>query len=404
MSRFCVLSFACSLFSLPVSLVGASELTDLLELSYQNNSDLKAVEALVDRERALLLVGMTPDDPKVGFSSLERRGITRYGVLTQNIRFPLKYYWQYKIQKKRIKGRQSGYRMKKFAVRGKVISLYYSIYSMQNILRITRANIRTVKEFARIAEKKYASGQSSQGDSMKAHVELTRLELDLIGLVREEEALQDRLKSVVNSPRFTGLNFSGRTLPFPRYRGSPEVAVENSPLLKKEFFMFQAAEIAGTASQWEFLPDVQLQYQWRLSGEPAASRIYSFKITLPLWFWKKGLQASATMAYKRAREHRFKHEEQKMTALIRELEGRVRSDAQSLKIYTTGLIPQAQGAYNLSKSAYRANKTSFLNLLDSERSLYGVQTGFYRTLVSYVKNIARLESELGAKIYDLEKK
>ena len=390
------------LFLLPPA--SASELARLLELAYQNNSDMKAAGFMVSREKSLLVAGVTPDDPMLGFANLERRGVTRYGVLTQNLRFPLKYHWQYRIHKNRIERQKSHHRMKKFEVRGQVLSLYYSIYSMQNIIGITRANIRSLKESARIAEKKYASGQSSQGDSMKAHLELTRLELDLLNLIQEEEALQARLKSVVNSRQWTKLDFAHKTPPIPRYRDKQETKSQEAPLLRKEFFMLQEARVADTKARWEFLPDIQLQYQWRLSGEPMDSRIYSVKMVFPLWFWKKGTQAAAAAAYKRAREYRFNHEEQKLNAQIRDLKGKAKTNAKALKIYTTGLIPQAQGAYRLAKATYRANKASFLNLLDSERSLYRVQTGFYRSLTAYVTSLVRLESVLGVVVSNWEEK
>ena len=382
----------------------ASELSELLALSYQNNPGLKVAEALVEREQSLMVAGMTPGEPMLGLSTLERRGETRYGIFAQKIRFPLKYYWEYKTGKHRVESRRADLKMKKFEIRGEIIFLYYSIYSIQNILRITRANIQALQEFSRIAEKKYASGQSSQGDSMKAHVELTRLELSVIDLVQEEEAMQARLKAVINDPQFKGLNFSGKTLPIPRYNGKQKTAMSEAPLLKKEFFLSEEARVAATSARWDFLPDVQLQYQWRLSGEPTDSRIYSFKMTFPLWFWKKSSQSAAAAAYKRAGRYRFIQEEKKLTAQIKDWEGRTRANARALKIYTTGLIPQAQGAYNLAKAAYRANKTSFLNLLDSERSLYRVQTGFYRSLSSYVKSISRLEAKLGARVSNLEEK
>ena len=384
--------------------VWASELTELLELTYQNNLELKQAQAMVEREESLLVAGVTPDDPMLGFSTLERGGVTRYGVLSQKLRFPLKYYWQYQIHKHRIGGQKSHRHKKTFDVRGEVIALYYAIYSTQNIYRITEANVQTLKEFARIAEKKYASGQSSQGDSMKAHLELTRLELDLIQLRQEEEALQEKLKSIVNHRKFKGLSFAGKKLPVPQYRGREGIPLKDSPLLKKEFFLFQEAQAMNTNARWDFLPDIQLQYQWRLSGEPNDSRIYSAKIVFPLWFWKKGGRATAAASYRRAREHLYGHRELTLTAQINDLEGKVRANAKALKIYTTGLLPQARGAYNMAKAAYRANKTSFLNLLDSERSLYRVQTGFFRALASYAKSIAQLESVLGAKVSNLEGK
>ena len=68
------------------------------------------------------------------------------------------------------------------------------------------------------------------------------------------------------------------------------------------------------------------------------------------------------------------------------------------------LFHQAQGAYSSIRGAYRANRTSFLDLLDSERSLYRVRTGFYQSLKQYVSHLSELETQLGFTVSDLAMK
>src|SRR5690606_11265266 len=113
------------------------------------------------------------------------------------------------------------------------------------------ANMQAVKEFARVAEKKYAAGKSPQGDSMKAHFELTQLELDLIRLTQEEEALQDNLKAVVSDPSLARVELASLEIKPPKFHPDkipnslPELASTlqaKSPSIKGEMHMLKEAE------------------------------------------------------------------------------------------------------------------------------------------------------------------
>lgn len=390
----------------------AQSLDELIDKAYRNNPGLAASRKIVEAEESLVSSKATLDDPMIGVNTLDRNVRTQYGTITQKVRFPVKYYLQGKAQSSKADSRQAHVEMEKLGVRQQVASLYYAIYSTQKIIQLTRANMQAVKEFARVAEKKYAAGKSTQGDSMKAHFELTQLELDLIRLKQEEEALQDELRAVVNDNDLQKLSLYKKELGIPDFQESKisnslsdlnTTLRNNSPKLKKELHLLKAAETKSALSKWEFAPDFQFQYQQRIAGDPADSRIYSVGITIPLWFWKKGSEASAASSYRIAQEYRVTNTSQKLIAKVKDLKGKAKSGVKTLKIYKTSLIPQAQGAYNSTRAAYRANKTSFLDLLDSERSLYRVKTGFYQSLRLYVKNITQLESQLGFTVSNLGK-
>jgi outer membrane protein TolC len=72
-----------------------------------------------------------------------------------------------------------------------------------------------------------------------------------------------------------------------------------------------------------------------------------------------------------------------------------------LQIYQTALIPQASSTLNSSRTAYQAGRTNFLELLDSERSLYETRIAYYRNLAQYVDNLARLEEMAGTSLSTL---
>ena len=388
-----------------------SSLEEILRIAYLKNSSIKAGRFNYDAEKWLIISKATPDNPMIGVSTLDRNIQTRYATITQKVRFPTKYVLQAKAQKSRANSYKTKLESNKLRVRQEVISLYYSIYSTQKIIHLAQANKRAVKDFARVAEKKYAAGRSPQGDSMKAHLELTRIELDLIGLKQEEDALQERLKAVVNVQDFKKVHLLNLKIKTPQFRPNPilesqrELALmlkSTSPKVKTELHLLKEAEFKSSLSKWEYAPDFQFQYQQAIAGAPKDSKIYSMAMTIPLWFWKKSSEAQVASSKRMAQESRVEETLQRLVAKLRGLKGKVETGVKTLNIYETSLIPQAQGAYHSTHGAYRANKTSFLDLLDSERSLYQVKTGFYKSLRQYVGYLTELETQLGFNVSNLD--
>jgi|TARA_B100000749_G_scaffold280077_2_gene274671 cobalt-zinc-cadmium efflux system outer membrane protein len=401
-----------SIISPSMSLAEEMSLESLLKRAYENNSLIQAQKAKFNAEDSLIAAKSTLDDPMVGISTLNRGNETTYGVISQRLRFPVKYYLQGKAQKSRALAEKAKLVSQSFEVRRKVIDAYYGIFALQKVIQLTEANMQAVREFSRVAERKYAAGRASQGDSMKAHFELTNLELDLIRFKQQEEAMQAKLRAILNDQTIKPIQLAKQELGVPTndlrsirlsLEKLSQALQEKSPNLQSEIHKLEEAETKSSLSKWEYAPDFQLQYQKRMSGLPEDSDIFMVQMSVPLWFWKKGSEASAASSRKMAQENRLRSRTDNLVAKIQDLQGKVETGAKTLKIYKTSLIPQAQGAYNSSKAAYRANKTSFLDLLDSERSLFKVRTGYYRSLQMYVSHLATLEAELGFEVSNINR-
>ena len=218
---------------------------------------------------------------------------------------------------------------------------------------------------------------------------------------------------MINDPNFERLNLSDVKIQTPKFHSTrivdslPELTSTlqgKSPKIKSQTHLLKEAEYKYSLSKWEFAPDFHLKYQQRISGDPENSKIYSIEVTFPLWFWKKGSKSSTAASRRIAQEYRVADTTQKLIAKVKDLKGKVQTGVKTLNIYETSLIPQAQGTYNSTRAAYRANKTSFLDLLDSERSLYRVRTGFYQSLKQYVDHLSKLETQLGFTVSNLESK
>ena len=375
-----------------------------------NNAEIKSSIAEAKSASAMVSSAYTPDDPMVGLSRLERGMETTYLTITQKFRFPTKYYVQGKSGKKKSLAKQAMHDWTVLAVRQKVIDAYFELYKIQKSIEYSEENLQSVKEVARVAEKKYSSGSGIQADSMRSHVEITKLEIELINLRQEEEAAREQLAELVNSDslNFSSLEISSVKRPILKadnLRLLKEQVnssnVESSKLITAKKHELEAAEWESSLAKWEFAPDIQLQYQHAIGGMPEDSRIYGIGLNIPLFFWSKSSKASAASQNKIAKRYQLIDAQRKTKARVVDLLGKVEAGEKTLRIYDTSLIPQAKSTYNSSLASYRAGKLSLTGLLDSERSLYQVRLSYLKTLQLYVKNISLLERESGIIVSDL---
>ena len=392
------------------STLQAQSLSEVLHQALSTNADLKSEVAKVKAEDSLIAAQATLEDPRIGISKMDRGMETTYFTISQNIRFPLKYYYQAQMQKEKFQAAKEELSVKEFELRSKIISKYYELFSLQKRIQLTQANMQAVREFSRVAERRYAAGTSTQSDSMKSHFELTQLELELLRLQEEEDTLQSDMKALLSDSSKADMQLSQLELVAPKFEVEPlnrgldelkKLLEEKSPQIKAEKHRLASINKASQLAKWEFAPDFQLQYQQRIEGQPEDAEIFMVNMTFPLWFWKKGSEASAANSKAVSQEYKLRQEIDNAIAEIKSLKSKVENNLKSLTIHKTSLIPQAQGAYNSSKAAYRANKTGFLDLLDSERSLYRVKNSYYQSLTRYVRNLAQLEAVLGFLISDI---
>jgi outer membrane protein TolC len=54
----------------------------------------------------------------------------------------------------------------------------------------------------------------------------------------------------------------------------------------------------------------------------------------------------------------------------------------------------------VTEAGYKTGKASFLDLLDSQRSLLKIKIGFYRAVADHMKNLADLERAVGIELGD----
>lgn len=380
--------------------VSDSKISLLLEKAYLENPVLRAKHYEVLSAKKNKTAVSFLKDPVVGISTLNRNMETKYMTVGQSIEFPVKYYYKNRGADFFIKSRSAEYELEKLTLRKKVLSLYFALYAEQKVSFLTMSNMETVKEVARVAERKYAAGRGSQSEAMRAHLELTNLELELIRLEEKVNTLQLRLKELLNDSSMEDIDF-GETVLYRPMLSEKSFNKETSLKVKSAFNLYKAAQMNSKLSKWDLAPDFDLRYQKRISGVPEDSDIFTVGVTIPLWFWKNKAEIDRSKYMESAKRQLLIAEENKAEVDIKSLKQKIDVATKTLVVYETSLIPQALGAFNSTKSAYRANKAGFSDLLDSEQLLYKIKQNYYRTLSSYVDLVTSFEVAVGRELLEI---
>jgi outer membrane protein TolC len=82
-------------------------------------------------------------------------------------------------------------------------------------------------------------------------------------------------------------------------------------------------------------------------------------------------------------------------AAINELYLEIKTLEEQIELYKHTLLPQAEQSVKASEIGYVAGKVDFLNLLDGERMILHIKTGYQKLLIDREKSRARLERIVG---------
>ncbi len=396
------------------SQAGTLTLNKAINLAISANPEIRAAAAEADAEHDAINSSYSLDNPTVGFSTSHNMGLMQVQMgpmkvwsVSQKFKFPTEYFLSGKAQTEKAKAAEQKYLAKMLKVRRELITHYYRLFAVNQILALLKAQTETLQEVARSAEARHAVGTVPQQDELKATEEQTMVDAELISEKEKQTADEAKLNSIMAKPATDPIQLPSDDLPVPELTVSPtqveQMAKTDSREIKAAQFSANSAATAKTLSAWKYAPNFTVSYHQAYDTNLNAYSV-GIGVSIPLWFFAKqnGDYEAASARAVRAQAN-LENVRLATSSEVRSLVFDVTSHAQLLKIYKTSLIPQASTTLSSSRSAYRAGRTQFLELLDSERSLYAVRVGYYQTLSQYVDDMTKLESIVGHSVSTLPK-
>lgn len=284
---------------------------------------------------------------------------------------------------------------------------YYELYRIQQQERRILAFRGRLEHFEEAAAAQYEVGTGMQQAILKAQLEkntLARVQLELAEHRRTAAETLARLLNRPTSDAFTaGIRVEAPPI-FPLDEAALlEIALRERPEADALDAAARRADARIALARKQFMPDFGLNITWFDIGSadapPTATGRDAVAIgaTIKVPIQRGGLRArlEETRARRIQVEARQEALETSFRTQIADLVSRLRGQAQQLALYREALIPQAETTLQATLSAYATARTDFLDLLDAERMLFSLETGYEDTFARYLKMTAALERALG---------
>lgn len=304
---------------------------------------------------------------------------------------------------------------------------YYELAYLDQALGIVERNQRVLADVIRVAEARYGVGQAGQQDVLRARIEATRLAEQAVALTEQRRSALARLNAALDRPseapvasphvpgrvaraavadsahrvRFASATLGARAAdsPLPPLVELQEAAMRESPELREHETMIAAQGARVALARREHLPDfdVSLQYGQRQGLSDMVTATVS--VPLPLQRRRKQdhfvVEARAELAALEA-EHDARRNE--LRAEVARLHSELERQRAQLALYVKAIIPQGRASLASATAGYQSGRAEFLGLLESQATLFGYETEYFRTLSDFATTLAELERVLGKEI------
>ncbi|MBI3764964.1 MAG: TolC family protein [Ignavibacteriales bacterium] len=322
--------------------------------------------------------------------------------LMQKIPFPAKLGMRRELARIQAEHAHHNHLEKINEVIEKLKVMYYELWLVQQNLVLEQENARLVTQFATTAGTRYATGQSSQQDVIKAQVELSMINNELISLRQRELSSKAMLMALLNRQPKDTLGYAiipEEPVFVARLDSLVSVAMNNRPMIIHDSLSIDEGKTVYSLAKLEYLPDFKFGLE-RVTSPSDGFRGWSISagITLPFAPWTLG-KANARVEEATAQINKAKAS---YTATRRMVEGKIRdlfykveAGKQQLENFRLRIIPQARQSLHASLSAYQTGKSDFLMLIDAYRTLVQLTKEYFMTRMQFEQTIAQLEREVG---------
>ena len=400
--------------------VNAEPLERLVDEVLQQNPSLAAArlkwEALRERPR---IVGSLPD-PMLTYGYFFDNVETRVGAQNQKVSASEKIPFPGKLSLSARKATQEAtIAAWEYQTVGRELILrtktgYYDLYQINRADEILNSELSVLDTITKTSDSRYEAGEAQQSDVLKAQLTASDIQKRLLDLTQQREVALARLNALRNAPQNRPLETSPELAiaSLPNRSQAMAVAERYRQELQQAGVAIDRDRTALSLAKMDRLPDFTFGVDYTQvnrniflnppdNGHDAVMGFVS--VNLPIWFWK--LNAEEREAAKKLAQSR---------AMATDVKNTVQADVQSawfraeslhdqLLLYRQTLLPQAEQSFGATRAGYESAKTTFIDLLDSERALLALRLGEVMTEAELARAMAQLERAVGVNITDIAK-
>jgi outer membrane protein, heavy metal efflux system len=294
---------------------------------------------------------------------------------------------------------------KKRDVLAQVRRSFYELLRNQDELRFHDEQVALAHQALESARIKYVVGKVPQQDMLKAQIALTRLVEHLVMLQQDSDLARARLSTLLGRDPGEPLEVLGDYSPPAKPPGLidlEKLALENRPELTAIAASIRQDETRTQLAEKSLKPDYTLSGGYMLMPEGSTYRnTYMAELSVTLPWLNRGrhdAEIAEANAMVTARKADYDSQRAAVFAEIQESLVRARVGQQLVTLYRDTLRPQTQAVLKATVAAYQADRTDFLNLLDSQNTTLDVELSYIKASSELETRLADLERAIGTQL------
>jgi outer membrane protein TolC len=294
-------------------------------------------------------------------------------------------------------------RRKELDVVGKARAAYFRLAKGYALFELLRANTSSLHQTLDITRAKLEVGGQSQADVLVAGNEVTRIEEARRDLLRGISDDETQLKVLMNRDPFSQLGrpaASGARIALPPVARLRSLLFSNRPETRMAEANLAAAKAKLELAKREWIPDPALtigMQRYNGAAQAASEVTAGISFNVP-WLNAKKYRAGENAAQRgvEAAERALESARTEALGMLRDQLRKIETFDHHVELFEARLIPNARQIAQTNRTNYESGKTSFLELVMSERNTRELEARSREHLAEYQMAVAELEALVGA--------
>ncbi len=390
---------------------------DFVRLALEHNPGIRAARQSVHRLSDRIPQAERLEDPMLFVAPVGEMGETaagQVGLMTgvsQKLPLPAKVQTRGRVAAQAVAEAVQELQRVRLEVVADTRSAWWQLYYTTRAIEVTEDNRALLRQLRDVAEAKYRAGTADQQDVLRASVEMSSLDTDLLAIRQRQTAARAMLNLLINRPVTTAV-------PDPPPRSLDTVSLELNELLEQARQINPAIRrvqerIEGSRRRLQLArldrwPDLTVSVNYNAVESDGLSSVANgrdqwwvgFGVNLPIW--AKSLDAAEHEAMREILQGIAALDDTQNRVAFRVQDAMAKVDSQQRQVVLFGdvIIPQARQAVEASLSSYRTGSAGFLTLVDNWRMLLDFELMYHRSLAQLEESFAQLQAAVG---HDLQR-
>ncbi|NOG53142.1 MAG: TolC family protein [Planctomycetes bacterium] len=388
---------------------------DYVVLALQRSPAIRASRHAVERLRSRLPQVTALDDPMFQMAPFGEMAQTASGEVTvmtgvsQRLPYPGKLATRGRIAEQDVAMALADLRQTELQVAADTRQAYWSYYFAIRAIETTGESRSLLVQFKEIAEAQYRAGTRTQSDVLRASVELSNLDQELIVLAQRHATARSMLNQLLDRP-------TNAAIPEPAPIALRDIigdlddflagAARDNPAVRKVYERIEQARERQSLARLSRRPDLTVSANYNVVADHGLSRAadgedqwwFGFGINIPLWNAKYDAAEQEALESLMVGVADLSTVRNRIAFQVNDAFLRVEAKRDLIEMFRDVIVPQARQTVEASASGYRAGSVDFLTLIDNWRKLLSFDIMYHRALADMEQAIADLERAIGADV------